>query len=99
MHNRKEVLDPALTRPGRVDFECELGHCTRTMAKQFFLNFYPSQEVCLQQSGLGLGLGLGIGIGLGLDTPARRHACSVSAMPVGTLATREFVGMRVMLQL
>jgi len=46
--NHKEVLDPALTRPGRVDFECELGHCTREMAKQFFLNFYPQQEELAQ---------------------------------------------------
>jgi len=39
--NRMEVLDPALTRPGRVDVACHFGLATQHQVRQMFKRFYP----------------------------------------------------------
>lgn len=38
--NYKEHLDGALIRPGRVDFQAFLGHCTPEMVKKMYRRFY-----------------------------------------------------------
>ena len=38
--NYPESLDPALTRPGRIDFHLHLGYCTREQAARIFTKFY-----------------------------------------------------------
>ncbi|KAJ3360589.1 hypothetical protein HDU91_004504 [Kappamyces sp. JEL0680] len=42
--NHLERLDPALTRPGRVDFKVLLDNLTKTQALELFLRFYPEQH-------------------------------------------------------
>jgi len=37
-------LDPTLIRPGRVDFQQEIGHCTSWQLQQIFLRFYPEES-------------------------------------------------------
>jgi mitochondrial chaperone BCS1 len=39
--NHRERLDPALIRPGRVDFHQHVGWATAYQARRLFLNFYP----------------------------------------------------------
>ena len=39
--NHRERLDPALIRPGRVDFHQHIGWATSYQSRQLFLNFYP----------------------------------------------------------
>jgi chaperone BCS1 len=39
--NHKEVLDPALTRPGRVDLDIVIANATYRQAMQLFTRFYP----------------------------------------------------------
>lgn len=34
-------LDPALIRPGRVDFQTLISYCTPYQIQQLFFNFYP----------------------------------------------------------
>jgi len=34
-------LDPALQRPGRVDFQALITHCTKEQMESLFYNFYP----------------------------------------------------------
>lgn len=34
-------LDPALVRPGRVDFKAEIGLCTEDQLRRMFSRFYP----------------------------------------------------------
>ncbi|XP_063285346.1 mitochondrial chaperone BCS1 [Pelobates fuscus] len=41
--NHIDRLDPALIRPGRVDFKQYVGHCTHWQLTQMFLRFYPDQ--------------------------------------------------------
>uniref|UniRef100_A0A914DC66 Mitochondrial chaperone BCS1 n=1 Tax=Acrobeloides nanus TaxID=290746 RepID=A0A914DC66_9BILA len=38
--NYKERLDSALIRPGRIDFQAYLGHCTEDMIERMFRRFY-----------------------------------------------------------
>lgn len=45
--NHKEKLDPALIRPGRIDFEIEFGLANRECCLQLFKNFYTK---CSSQS-------------------------------------------------
>ena len=40
--NYVERLDPALIRPGRVDFKQYIGFSTENQLRGMFLNFYPS---------------------------------------------------------
>lgn len=44
--NHKERLDPALIRPGRVDYEIEFAAATREQTKQLFVNFYRRLSNC-----------------------------------------------------
>ena len=37
-------LDPALTRPGRVDFQAYIGYCEPEQVKYLFRNFYPEAD-------------------------------------------------------
>lgn len=39
--NYIDRLDPALIRPGRVDFRAEIGLCTRDQLERMFSRFYP----------------------------------------------------------
>lgn len=39
--NYVDKLDPALIRPGRVDFRQQIGHCSREQLRKMFANFYP----------------------------------------------------------
>lgn len=41
--NHLHKLDPTLIRPGRVDFQQEIGHCTSWQLQQIFLRFYPEE--------------------------------------------------------
>lgn len=38
-------LDPALIRPGRVDFIQQIGHCTNWQLQKMFSRFYPDAAV------------------------------------------------------
>jgi len=48
--NYKERLDPALIRPGRVDFQALITYCTTTQIKDLFKNFYPESDQHLQDN-------------------------------------------------
>lgn len=37
-------LDPALIRPGRVDFQALISHCTPDQIEALFYNFYPESS-------------------------------------------------------
>lgn len=37
-------LDPALIRPGRVDFQALISYCTPYQIQQLFFNFYPESS-------------------------------------------------------
>ena len=39
--NHRDRLDPALTRPGRMDVQIRLDTCTREQTRAMFLRFYP----------------------------------------------------------
>ena len=39
--NHKEVLDPALIRPGRVDMDVVIDNASRSQATQLFSRFFP----------------------------------------------------------
>jgi chaperone BCS1 len=40
--NHKEVLDPALTRPGRVDMDIVINNASRSQATHLFSRFFPT---------------------------------------------------------
>jgi mitochondrial chaperone BCS1 len=42
--NHIENLDPALTRPGRVDSKVYMGNVTENQAKDLFLKFYETEN-------------------------------------------------------
>ena len=42
--NYLERLDPALIRPGRVDFKSYIGHCTDYQLRKMFQKFYPQYD-------------------------------------------------------
>lgn len=47
--NYIERLDPALIRPGRVDFKQFIGYATEHQIREIFLNFYPSDDVTVRE--------------------------------------------------
>lgn len=42
--NHRELLDPALLRPGRVDMQIEFTEATREQKVRMFQRFYPTAE-------------------------------------------------------
>lgn len=42
--NHKDLLDPALIRPGRVDLELFISHASKQQATRIFLRFFPEAE-------------------------------------------------------
>ncbi|MBS0500402.1 MAG: AAA family ATPase [Burkholderiaceae bacterium] len=42
--NHRELLDPALIRPGRIDVEVELGNATGAQLRGFLLRFFPQAQ-------------------------------------------------------
>jgi len=38
-------LDPALIRPGRIDFQALITHCSKDQIIQLFQNFYPEASI------------------------------------------------------
>jgi chaperone BCS1 len=47
--NHRELLDPALLRPGRVDKHVHFGHATPEQCAALFLQFFPSADKALAQ--------------------------------------------------
>jgi chaperone BCS1 len=45
--NHRELLDPALLRPGRVDKHVHFGHATSEQRAALFLQFYPKADAAL----------------------------------------------------
>lgn len=43
--NHKENLDPALIRPGRIDYQIEIKNAVKSQAKKLFERFYADYEV------------------------------------------------------
>ncbi|XP_061413256.1 mitochondrial chaperone BCS1 [Lethenteron reissneri] len=43
--NHIDRLDPALIRPGRVDFKQYVGYCSSWQLEQMFLRFYPDEPI------------------------------------------------------
>lgn len=41
--NRREVLDSALVRPGRIDVQVEIGLASREQARNLYLRFFPDR--------------------------------------------------------
>lgn len=47
--NHPEKLDPAVMRPGRIDYKAFVGNATEYQIRQMFLRFYPEEtELCEQ---------------------------------------------------
>ena len=47
--NYIERLDPALIRPGRVDFKQLIGYATEHQMREIYLNFYPSEDANIRE--------------------------------------------------
>lgn len=47
--NYIDKLDPALVRPGRVDFKMELKNANKQQAKTLFLRFFPGEDKLAEQ--------------------------------------------------
>ncbi len=58
--NYAERLDPALIRPGRVDFKQYIGHASEHQMYNMFLKFYPDASVATAQGFAAKLAGLGI---------------------------------------
>lgn len=43
--NHFSSLDPALSRPGRIDVKIQLGYANKDQIARLFVNFYPKQEL------------------------------------------------------
>ena len=48
--NKKEILDKALIRPGRIDIQIDFTKCSKNMAKDIINTFYGS-DIKLKQFG------------------------------------------------
>lgn len=44
--NHPERLDPALLRPGRIDFKIMVGNATELQVRRMFLRFYDDEDLC-----------------------------------------------------
>ena len=42
--NHPEKLDPAIMRPGRIDYKVYVGNATKYQVRHMFLKFYPNEE-------------------------------------------------------
>lgn len=47
--NHFELLDPALSRPGRIDVKVMLPHADKEQIARLFVNFYPGKELIASQ--------------------------------------------------
>lgn len=47
--NHFELLDPALSRPGRIDVKVMLPHADKEQIARLFVNFYPGKELLASQ--------------------------------------------------
>lgn len=47
--NHREKLDPAIMRPGRIDFHIFVGNATPYQAEKMFVKFYPGEINCCQE--------------------------------------------------
>lgn len=56
--NHRARLDPALIRPGRVDYHQHIGYSDRTQSRRLFLNFFPEHEHLAEKFGEIVGQGV-----------------------------------------
>jgi mitochondrial chaperone BCS1 len=54
--NHREKLDPALIRPGRVDYEVEFENATRKQAEELFERMYTTTAVSTKANGTATGI-------------------------------------------
>ncbi|BHF72727.1 mitochondrial chaperone [Sparganum proliferum] len=65
--NYVDRLDPALVRPGRVDFRAEIGLCSRDQLQRMFSRFYPTASGTVHP----LAAAFAAELGEGLVSPAQ----------------------------
>lgn len=53
--NHPERLDPALMRPGRVDYKVLIGNATEYQVKRMFLRFYENEKSCARHFSASIG--------------------------------------------
>lgn len=83
--NHKEVLDPALIRPGRADVHIEFGLATASQAEAMFRAFFPEVE-CVNNFGCAVERA-----GMTM-AEVQRHLVSYRDSPVKALNIQERVG-------
>jgi len=62
--NYRERLDPALIRPGRIDFQANISYCTHAQIHELFHNFYPESDYSDSENFVNTLKALGIDSGL-----------------------------------